>query len=266
MAGKYCGPVQLVVLDYAGCLVDGPQDLSDKYPDDDGIGVKAPVIPFDETLKQWGVDLSWAQLREPMGRFKRDHLQVLLESDEGSRQFREENGRDWTESDLDEMMEVFRPLQQEVIVREELARPIEGAKETIDDLQRYGKVLSNTTGYTEGAAEALNQKLIDDYDIELDFNTHSDNVQAGRPAPWMIQQGMRALDVQQTEAVVKAGDTWMDIAEGNNAGVWSVGLYATGNDGFEELRDAGADYLIPSIKELPEVIWDIENRLQRGDY
>ncbi len=265
MPGTYRGPIQLVVLDFAGTLVDGPQDLRDQYPEDDGLGVKAPIIAFTETLREWGIDLSWEQLREPMGRYKRDHLRVLLESAEGRRQFEHEHDREWNEGDIDEMMEVFRSVQEEVIVREELAKPITGAKETIDTLQRHGKALANTTGYTEAAAEALDAKLREEYDIHLDFVTHSDNVKAGRPAPWMIQQGMRALDVERADAVVKVGDTTLDIEEGVNAGVWTVGLYSSGNDDFDALRDAGADYLVPSISELPQVIWSIEQRLLRGD-
>jgi phosphonoacetaldehyde hydrolase len=266
MSEQYAGPIQLVVLDVGGCVVDGPQDLSDEYPEDDGIGVKAPVVSFDETLQEWGIDLSWEQIRKPMGLYKKDHLRELLTTAAARRQFEAEHGREWTEDDLEEMFASFSELQTEVIVREGLARPIQGARDTIETLRGYGKLISNTTGYTKNAAQALYTKLVEEYGIAFDFETHSDAVPAGRPAPWMIQQGMRELGVQETDAVIKIGDTTKDIEAGRNAGVWTVGVYSTGNDGFDELRDAGADYLIPSIRELPETVWTVENRMARGEH
>lgn len=265
MTAQYVGPVRLVVLDIGGCVVDGPQDLSGRYANDDGIGVKAPVISFDETLQNWGIDLSWEQIREPMGLYKKDHLRELLTTEEASRQFKEQHGREWTEDDLEEMFASFSDVQAEVIVRDELARPVEGAADTIDTLRGYGKSVSTATGYTANAANALYEKLAKDHGITFDFETHSDAVSAGRPAPWMIQQGMRESGVEATRAVIKVGDTTKDIEAGHNAGVWTVGVYTTGNDGFDELRDAGADYLIPSIRELPEIVWTVENRLARGE-
>ncbi|MFB6227580.1 MAG: HAD-IA family hydrolase [Halobacteriales archaeon] len=266
MTTQYQGPIKLIVLDVGGCVVDGPQDLSDTYAEDDGIGVKAPVIALDETLQDWGIDLSWEQIREPMGLYKKDHLRELLTTEEARRQFEAAHGREWREGDLEEMFASFSELQTEVIVREELARPIRGARETIETLRGYGKLISNTTGYTENAAEALYAKLVEDHGISFDFKTHSDAVPAGRPGPWMIQQGMRELSIQETDAVIKVGDTTKDIEAGLNAGVWTVGVYSTGNDGFDHLRDAGADYLIPSIRELPEVVWEVENRMARGEH
>jgi phosphoglycolate phosphatase-like HAD superfamily hydrolase len=71
---------------------------------------------------------------------------------------------------------------------------------------------------------------------------------------------MKSLDIYPPAGVVKVGDTVKDIDEGNNAGAWTVGVYETGNDDFESLRNAGADFLIPSVGELPSVISQIENQ------
>lgn len=266
MAKQYTGPVQLVVLDFAGTLVDGPQDLSGQYPGDDGKGVKAPVITFDEILREYGIKLTWERIREPMGLYKKDHLRVLLETEEATEQFYDEHGREWTESDLEQIYTDFYSLLNEVVVQDELASPVSGAKETVDRLQTEGKLVSNTTGYAKETAETLNQKLVEEFGLELDFMTHSDAVETGRPAPWMIYQGMRELGVYPPKAVIKIGDTSKDIAEGISAGAWTVGLYRTGNDSFDELQDAGADYLIPSIREVPGVVRKIEHRLHHGDY
>lgn len=262
--GAYSGPVEAVVFDYAGCLVDGPQDLSDRYENDDGRGVKAPVIAIEETLREYGIHLSWDRIREPMGLYKKDHLRALLTTGTVQEQFREEYGRDWNREDVDEMYDHLREVLVDVVVRDDLARPIDGAKAVLEELKRDGKLLGNTTGYGRRSATALNATLNETYNLTLDYDTHSDAVPAGRPHPWMLQDVMQALEVYPPHAVVKVGDTTSDIREAINAGVWSVGIYETGNDDFEELRDAGADFLLPSIRRVPHVVSDIENGMHRG--
>ena len=53
---------------------------------------------------------------------------------------------------------------------------------------------------------------------------------AGRPAPWMIFRCMEALNVYPPAAVVKVGDTVIDIEDGLNAGAWSVGVVDSSNE------------------------------------
>jgi len=266
MRWKYRGPVKLVILDTAGTINDGPQDLSHIWPGDDGLGVKAPVIPFYEVLKEWGIELDWTTIRKPMGLFKRDHLKALLSIPEVREKFRKVHGRDWTEEDVDEMFKKYSEILNEVIVHDELVKPIPGAVEVINKLREYGKLIGNTTGYTAEASRRLNKRLEEEYGIKFDFAATPEIVKAGRPYPWMIMKHVEELDIFPPAAVVKVGDTKFDIQEGKNAGVWTVGVYATGNDDFETLAAEEPDYLIPSIAELLPVIWDIENRLMRGDY
>lgn len=79
----------------------------------------------------------------------------------------------------------------------------------------------------------------------------------------MVRQAMEALDIYPPASIVKVADTPKDIAEGKNAGAWTVGVYNTGNNGFDSLGEAGADFLIPSVRELPPILSRIENKLIR---
>lgn len=255
-------PIKLVVLDMAGTVCDGPQDLRDKYPEDDLRGCKAPVIPFYEALKKRGVVLDWPTIRKPMGLYKKDHLRVLLESPEAKKQFKEKHGRDWTEDDLDEIFEDFKEILLDVITRPELAKPILGAVEVINKLRESGKLIGNTTGYTGPATEKLNKLLEEGYGIRFDFSAHPEMVKAGRPHPWMIMKIMEELDVYPPLSVVKVGDTAKDVGEGKNAGVWTIGVYATGSDDHKTLAETDPDYLVPSITDVLPIIWEIENKLQ----
>jgi len=262
---RYQGKIKLCVLDTAGVVCDGPQDLRHLYPGDDLRGCKAPVIPFDEVLRRHKIIVDWATIRKPMGLFKRTHLQRLLEDDGVRNQFRKTYGRDWTETDLDQMFSEFNPLLNEIIVREELARPIEGTQECIQKLREVGIVVGCDTGYTTVASTALKKVLKEKYGIVFDVTTDAETVK-GRPSPFMVFDCMDKANIYPVEAVVKVDDTAAGIWEGRNAGAWTVGLYATGSNDYDQLAEAQPDFLLPSIKYIPEVIFfQIEPRLRRGE-
>jgi phosphonoacetaldehyde hydrolase len=93
--------------------------------------------------------------------------------------------------------------------------------------------------------------------------------------------------LSSTAAAVKVGDTVSDIQEGRNAGMWAVGVSATGNEvglsatelaGLPEaershriaraclrLKGAGAHYVIESVANLEPVLEDIDSRLAAGE-
>ena len=52
----------------------------------------------------------------------------------------------------------------------------------------------------------------------------------GRPKPWMSTRVAEALDVYPLAAVVKVDDTLPGLLEGLNAGMWTVGVAASGNE------------------------------------
>jgi phosphonoacetaldehyde hydrolase len=257
---EYNKPVELVVFDLAGTLVDGPADMSEQYPKDDGLGVKVPVIAFDEVLSEYGINLSWDRIRIPMGFDKKTHLRELLAMTDVSQQFESAHGREWTDTDVEKMYDHLRDTLAETVVCEGLSDVIGGVLPTLAKLKRQGKKLAITTGYGTEAAEALLESLQMRQGVTFDATTHSDAVPNGRPRPWMVYEVMKSLDIYPPAGVVKVGDTVKDIDEGNNAGAWTVGVYETGNDDFESLRNAGADFLIPSVGELPSVISQIENQ------
>jgi phosphonoacetaldehyde hydrolase len=109
----------------------------------------------------------------------------------------------------------------------------------------------------------------------------------GRPAPWMCYLNAIRLEVSPLWSMVKIGDTPSDIAEGLNAGMWTMGVTRTGNEaGLTEeewnlatetqqreviararkpLLDAGAHYLVESAGECLDVIDEITGRISSGE-
>jgi len=110
----------------------------------------------------------------------------------------------------------------------------------------------------------------------------------GRPKPWMTTRVAEALDAFPLQACVKVDDSLPGIAEGLNAGCWTVGVTKTGNEmGLEEAQvaalapaelarrlgnakarfeSAGAHYIVESVADLPAVVDDINERMSRGEH
>jgi phosphonoacetaldehyde hydrolase len=262
---RYQGPIKLVILDIAGTVCDGPQDLRHLFPNDDGLAVKGPVIVFERMFRKFKMDLDWATIRRPMGRFKKDHLRDILSIPEVSEQFRKIHGRNWTEQDISEMFEMFRPEMAKVAVTEELIRPFEGIKEAIDKLRAAGIKAGCDTGYPKETCDAIYGTLAKKYGVIFDVTADSENVR-GRPTPFLVYDCMYKANAYPPAAVVKADDITAGVHEGANSGAWTVGIYATGAHDYDTLRRAGADFLVPGARYLPDLIFsEIQPRLIRGD-
>lgn len=271
MTSAYRGPLKMVVFDWAGTTVDH--------------GCFAPVVPFQELFKARGVELTVAEAREPMGLGKRDHIAALLEMPEVAARWKLAQGRLPTVAEVDRMFaEDFTPRQLESVA--DCCELIPGMLDCAATLRKRGLKIGATTGYFR-EAEQMVVAAAKRQGYEPDAHFSAGDVPAGRPAPWMIFLNMQTLGIFPPAAVVKVGDTVPDIEEGLNAGVWSVGVAATGSDtglsapqlaslapadrngrinfARQKLLAAGAHYVIDSVADLPELLPEIEDRLSRGE-
>ena len=107
----------------------------------------------------------------------------------------------------------------------------------------------------------------------------------GGPAPWMCMLNAMELNVYPMRAFVKIGDTLPDIAEGLNAGMWTIAVTQSGNEfGLsaadvaaldrreisarnkaieQRMHAAGAHYVIATIADVPPILDAIDARLAR---
>jgi phosphonoacetaldehyde hydrolase len=219
-----------------------------------------------------------------MGLHKKDHLRALLATPEVARRWAEARGRDWAEGDLEAMYQDLVPRQ--LAAAERYSRLVPGVVECAAELRRRGLRVGGTTGYFRAAAElVLGAARRQGY--EPDYNVCGDDVPAGRPAPWMIYRLMERFGVYPPAAVLKVGDTLADVAEGLNAGAWSVAVSASSSEmGLTEeeyaalppgeRRDrlaavagrfhaAGAHAVVESLSELPALLDGLNARLGRGE-
>ncbi len=259
-----------VILDWAGTAVD--------------FGSRAPVEAFVSAFAGLDIHISTADARGPMGRAKRDHLAAVFELPHVAGQWKQRYGREPTVADVDAVYGAFVPAQMAVLA--DFAKPIPGVVATIASWRAQGIRIGSTTGYTAAmldvvAAAAARQGYAPDARVA------GDQVPAGRPAPWMTWLNLQTLGIWPPAAVVKIGDTPADVAEGRNAGAWTVALTSCGNEvGLSEaefdaldasaraqvlatareiLLRAGAHYIAESWADMPAIFVDINARLAAGE-
>src|SRR5205823_3265316 len=155
------------------------------------------------------------------------HLRALLQLPDLAARWRQVHGRVANEQDLESLYNDFIPLQLEALERHSQLVP--DLLDCVAELRRRGIRLGATTGYFRQAAERVSAAARQQGFVP-DFAICAEEVPSGRPAPWMIFRTMEALGVYPPALVVKVGDTVPDIAEGRNAGVWSVGVTRTGSE------------------------------------
>ena len=262
--------VQAVIFDWAGTAVDH--------------GSLAPMGAFVETFAGFGVDLSIDEARGPMGMAKRPHIAALMALPRVARAWAERHGHPPGEADIDAVYEVFVPKNVAVAAR--MSPVIPGVADVVAALRADGVKIGSTTGYTrEIMAEILPQAAVQGF--APDSLVCTGDTAAGRPTPLMIYRTLLDLGVWPVWSTVKVDDTAVGIAEGLNAGCWTVGVAVTGNVfGLSEadtaalapedfarrraaasakLTAAGAHYTIDGVADLLPVIAAIEGRLARGE-
>jgi phosphonoacetaldehyde hydrolase len=264
------GMLKAVVFDWAGTMVD--------------FGSRAPMGVFVKAYAEFGVELSVAEARGPMGLPKRDHIAALMALPRISAAWEARHGHPPVDADIDRVYEVFVPMN--VAVAADFSDMIPGAVDTVRTLRRRGLKIGSTTGYTrEIMAKVLPHAAASGY--VPDNLVCAGDLAEGRPGPLMIYRTMADLGVYPPSALVKVDDTVPGILEGLAAGTWTVGVTASGNEvglSFEEwaatppadrrcradlaaavLRRAGAHYLVDTVAELLPVIDEIEQRMAAGE-
>ena len=260
--------IQMVVFDWAGTTTD--------------YGGVAPSVVFDMVMRGAGIRLTKEEINRPMGMEKKAHIRALLGDGPANRQWLERYGRAWTEEDVERLYQEFEGKLYQIVA--EYSKPIPGVVETVAALREAGLKIGSTTGYTSHMMGQVTPRAAE-LGYEADCLVTPDVTGAGRPTPFMLYECMRRLNVYPPCNVVKVGDTVVDIQEGKNAGAWSIGILTGSNllglteeeyaamspeelaerkhAAAERYREAGADLVIDSIRELPQAIEALNRRMER---
>ena len=262
--------VEAVIFDWAGTTVD--------------FGSLAPVRAITELFSREGIQLSDADARRDMGIFKKDHIRKILGTREMEAVWLVEKSKSPTEADVEDLFAKFIVLQMEVL--EAYSQLILSVGHICEGLKSRGMRIGSTTGYTR----PMLQILLDSAAAQgylPEYSLCPDDVGGGRPLPWMCLRIALEFQLSSTASAVKFGDTPSDIAEARNAGMWAVGVVATGNEigmsaeefaaldadererrlkiGRGNLAAAGAHYVIDHLADLDPIIETINDRLEAGE-
>jgi phosphonoacetaldehyde hydrolase len=259
-----------IILDWAGTTVDH--------------GSLAPVEALRRVFAENGVEITAAEAREHMGVLKKDHIRSILSIDRVAREWSRVHGQGPGETHVERLFVEFLPRQSEILER--FSEPIEGVPQATARWKQEGLRIGSTTGYTRALLEIVAAAAAK-HGFKPEASVTPDEAGAGRPAPFMCYRNAIELRVYPLWACVKIGDTPSDIAEGLNAGMWTIGISRTGNEvGMSKadldalpaadradcerkargrLRVAGAHYIAEAVPECDPFLLEIDRRLASGE-
>ncbi len=262
--------IKAIILDWAGTVVDH--------------GSRAPMGAFVKAFAHFGVTISIADARGPMGMAKRDHIRMVGTSPAVAAAWRAKHGRDFDDAAIDAIFDVFEPMN--IAAVEAHSALIPGAHEALDWCKARGIRIGSTTGYTRPIMERL-MPLAAAQGFVPEVTICAGDLAAGRPAPLQIWSALAQMGIWPASSVIKLDDTAPGIGEARAAGCWAVGVALTGNNpglsaeelaglapaerdalrraASETLLRAGAHLVIETIAELPSLIDHIETRLATGE-
>jgi phosphonoacetaldehyde hydrolase len=264
-------PLTAIIFDWAGTTVD--------------YGSRAPVATLQEVFQEAGVPITVQEARLSMGIAKRDHIASILALSRVSSQWERAHSSKPANIDVDRLYARFMPKQLACLERYSHVLP--GVPEAIEQLRARGLKIGSTTGYTRPMLDFL-LTLAKGQGFSPDCAICPGDVPGGgRPAPWMCYLNAIRLEVRPLWTMVKIGDTPSDIAEGINAGMWTVGISRTGNEvgltaaeweaipaaerpgalagAGSRLREAGAHYVAETVADCLGIIDEIEACLAAGE-
>lgn len=251
------------VFDWAGTMVD--------------FGSFAPMGVFVKAFAKFGITATIEQARAPMGAPKWDHIRAMMDDADIAAQWQDKYGNAPTDADVDKVYEVFVPMNEEVAA--DYADLVPGALDMLAALRGKGMKIGSTTGYTRSIMErVLPVAAANGY--EPDNLVCADDLPEGRPGPLGMYKCFVDLVAYPPAAVIKVDDTEPGIKEGVAAGCVTVGVAMSGNavgktpeelaalpeaevealraHATAILKEAGADYVIDSVADLPALVEQLE--------
>ncbi len=254
---------QAVFFDWAGTTVD--------------FGSRAPAKVFVDVFRRRGIAITELEARGPMGLAKLEHIAAICRLPRVAELWRDKYRRLPTAEDVQAMYDEFLPLQKTTLA--DHSEVIPGVAEAVAECRRRGLKIGSSTGYPRELMKVV-EPLAAQGGYTPDVVICSDDVTAGRPAPWMNFRIAERLGVYPLSAVVVVDDTPVGIAAGVHAGATTVGITLTGNGlGLSpaevaelppqelagrlaaldaQYRAAGAHHILHAVADLPSLLDELE--------
>jgi phosphonatase-like hydrolase len=224
--------IKLVVFDIAGTTVKDDHDVS-----------KA----FQAALRKSHYEVPLELINPLMGYEKNLAIRQIL-------RLHEHNDAKIT---TELVTKIHKEFVQQMIAYYQFApgiEPLPNVEETFAALRAQGVQVGINTGFSRDIAITIVKRL-QWFEKELiDQVVGSDEVELGRPHPYMIQKMMLDGKIEKAKEVAKVGDTEVDIREGQNAGCkYSIGI-TTGIFTRQQLEPYNPTHIIDDIAQVIEII------------
>jgi phosphonatase-like hydrolase len=224
--------IKLVVFDIAGTTIQ------------DEIGV---MEAFRSTLKKHGYDVLMEEVAPVMGYKKIEAIKILLENNEPDQSKITPERIEAIHTDFVNHMVNFYQTSPQIEV-------FPHAEGTFQKLHEHGIMVGLNTGFTRAIADTILNRLEWQDRGLIDYLIASDEVENGRPHPYMIQKMMQEFGITDPQEVAKVGDTEVDVREGQNAGCKYVIGVTTGSFTREELEPYHPTHIVDDIADILPIV------------
>ena len=162
--------------------------------------------------------------------------------------FKQVMGRDPTRQEMAALIAAYLAIIPDNVQASEGYRVLDGVYELLPKLAEDGVLLGLTTGGTEGAAHVkLGRAQLNKYFAFGGYGSDSaDRVELTKKA--IERGGCLVGEPLDAADVLVVGDTPRDVKAALGAGAVPVGV-ASHKHSVEDLREAGAEYLIETLKD-----------------
>lgn len=199
---------------------------------------------FQDAFREHGVSVIVAEVNPLMGFRKTEAIGELLKA----------RGMSADEEFVDSIHAAFIDAMIRFYTESGSVGPMAGAEAVFAHLHGMGLRVALNSGFPAVIVEAIVSRFGWRRRGLVDEHIASDQVERGRPFPFMIAELMGRLGISDPRTVVKVGDTPVDIQEGRMAGCGLVVGVTTGSFGRGALESFSPDHVIDSLGELKTLI------------
>jgi phosphonatase-like hydrolase len=204
----------------------------------------AVALSFVSAFRKKGITVATDEVKPLMGYKKTVAIETVLK----------DKSVNYTASTIDEIHEDFVSEMVSYYKESDEVKPLPGAEDLFRYLHDRGIIIALNTGFPRIIADTIVDRLGWKKDLLIDDYIASDEVEKGRPEPFMINELMSRSGVTDPEEVVKVGDTEVDINEGRNAGCGLVVAVTTGAFTRAQLEPYHPDQIVDNLKILESLI------------
>ncbi len=223
--------IELLVFDLAGTTVDDSIE-----------GIPLVAVAMKETFSKHGYDIDVEVVNKYRGMEKREAIQNIL--NELHRQ-----SSTSPNVDVEVIFKDFKYFLNKNL--SSIKNEIPGTTGVFRQLKSAGMKIAVGSGFPHSVVEAIASTL--EWAELVDYLSSAEKAGHGRPHPAMIHSAMKFFNISDPRAVIKVGDTKIDVQEGKNAGCWTVSVL-TGTQTRDYIKGSDPDFIINSIADLPDLL------------